>query len=254
MTILRAFLADRELDTEKRASLSDFCDMLGAAAAAVPTHHAHLRKVRRRQQRQADKTASLGKEVARAALPAAVATAIGLGTLAAGQGLRKLHNKATFNRDLNQVLEAYPSIREDYPDREIKMVYQSIRHLNPHVAKDPLAAGTTMRHVLRERHMDDRSIRFDLPLAESLQRTAPRGSTVADELAARGMMGGTQAGLSARSSELDSLAARDFQRAQKELDRELQRELLREKLRDAQAARNARTPPKPNLGHLGRKP
>jgi len=97
------------------------------------------------------------------------------------KGLKAIQEKATFKRDLNRILEVYPHLRE-YPEDQIHLAYRSMRHLNPHFAKDPLVGGTLLGQILRSRDPSDpKSLRMEAGLAADLVRFRPReGETLKD--------------------------------------------------------------------------
>jgi hypothetical protein len=110
---------------------------------------------------------------------------------AAVRGASAAWDKATYRRDLNRILEVYPHL-EDYPEKERRLAYSSLRHLNPHFAKDPLVGGTMLGQILRQRDPSDpSSIRFDGSIAADLVKSRVRDDdplrrTVSDSLS-RGM-------------------------------------------------------------------
>jgi hypothetical protein len=89
------------------------------------------------------------------------------------RGVDAAENSLTFNHDLKKVLEVHPDIKE-HSDHDIRLAYQSIRVLNPVVAKDPLMGGTLLGQVLRNRDpMNPRSApRFDVGSQKAISDVA----------------------------------------------------------------------------------
>jgi len=131
-------------------------------------------------------------------LAASAATAgVGLGIHGLASGARALEERVTKKRDLAKILETFPRLKEDYSEAEINLAYNSIRHMNPHIAKDPLAGGSLLGQVLRQRDaMDPKTMRMEADLAGNLLRLRPEerhvGEEIARDAASAGMMLGFQ--------------------------------------------------------------
>lgn len=159
-----------------------------------------------------------------------------LGTLAvqgAVAGGAALADKMTKKRDLNRILQVFPRLQEDHTPAQIQLAYNSIRHMNPHIAKDPLAGGTLLRQVLETRDPLDPSggFRHDATLALSLMRERPRANTAAQDALHRAVQTGLSTGIddALRTRQLETQRA--FQ-AQFEKDK-FQRETGEQRARDA---------------------
>lgn len=119
-----------------------------------------------------------GKEVLRTLL---FGLAGGLGAGAAGltgsaaySGAKKLYDKATFGRDMKRILDAYPHLKR-YPESELRLAYTSMRHLNPHFAKDTIVGGTILGQMLRSRDPESpSSLRMDMSMAGEMMKSRAR--------------------------------------------------------------------------------
>ena len=183
-----ALFADDSLSDEARSELLGFADRLEHGKIA-----ADFDEISRAVQAGAG---AVGREVAtglgeagrgaindvgdigHAVLTGAVngLTLLGVGALGAAgtAGAQYGYSALTRGRDLHAVTAVYPEINE-YPKKEVDLAYNSLRHLNPQFAKDPLVAGTLMKQILQSRDMaNPKSIRFEHTLADSLARSAPR--------------------------------------------------------------------------------
>ena len=109
---------------------------------------------------------------------AITAGALGVNLLgmAAGQGARAAHNRLTYRRDLNKVLDVHPDLK-DYSKKDIDLAYSSIRTMNPTFAKDPLVGGNLLGQVLRNRDIHDpsKAPRFELGVAKELLTAERKG-------------------------------------------------------------------------------
>ena len=152
---------------------------------------------------------SLGKGIEHSVGPAVTMTLAGLGVSAASAGGRALMNKATKNRDLESILEVYPHLKE-WDRKEIELAYSSMRHMNPHIAKDPLAGGTLLGQMLRSRDpLNPKVLRFDPQLAGDLMRLSPKEEHAFEETARDAVMKGIGMGFedASRSSAADKQRA-----------------------------------------------
>lgn len=124
----------------------------------------------------------------------------GLGVTSAAALGRGAMDKATKGRDLERILEVYPHLKE-YPRAEIELAYSSLRHMNPHMAKDPLAGGTLLGQMLRNRDpMNPKLLRFDT-LAGDLLRLNPKEEHAFEEVARDAVMKGMSHGIEDLSKE-----------------------------------------------------
>jgi len=139
----------------------------------------------------------------------------GLGVTSAAALGRGAMDKATKGRDLERILEVYPHLKE-YPRAEIELAYSSLRHMNPHMAKDPLAGGTLLGQMLRNRDpMNPKLLRFDT-LAGDLLRLNPKEEHAFEEVARDAVMKGMSHGIEDLSKER---AARGQQAFMQEMER-----------------------------------
>jgi hypothetical protein len=117
------------------------------------------------------------------------------GALAYGgaDAVGKAWSAATRGRDLRRITDVYPQLKKEDP-KELNLAYNSLRHLNPHFAKDPLVGGTLLGEILRSRDATNPrgpgSMRFSPDLAQNLLRSAPRGDDTVRRLAADQFAGG----------------------------------------------------------------
>ncbi len=133
----------------------------------------------------------LGKGIEHAVAP----LALSLGITGAAAGGRALYDHATKGRDLDRILKEYPHLKE-YEPHDIELAYNSMRHMNPHVAKDPLTGGTLLGQMLRSRDpMNPKALRFEPDLALNLMRLAPKEERVFEEAARDAAMRGMDSGL-----------------------------------------------------------
>lgn len=156
--------------------------------------------------------------------------AIAIPTLAAGAlmqagtaAARAGFEAATKGRDLQRILDVYPHLRENYSAADIDLAYNSMRHMNPHVAKDPLTGGTLLGQMLRSRDpLNPASLRFEPDLAMNLLRGRPQEDHSFDESLRDGVMramtqGASEAASSrAQAAQIDSQVALDKARAGRE--------------------------------------
>ena len=91
------------------------------------------------------------------------------------KGLKAVGERVTRGRDLKKALDVYPHLNEQYSPEDVKVVWNSLRHLNPWLTKDPLTAGTLLGQTLRNRDVQNPSAapRMDLGIAKELVRTEP---------------------------------------------------------------------------------
>jgi len=120
----------------------------------------------------------------------------GLGVTAIGAGGRALYEKATKKRDLDRILAVYPHLN-DFPRADIELAYNSMRTMNPTMAKDPLTGGTLLAQILRTRDPlnPKGSPRFEHDLAGNLMRLNPKAEHVFEETARDAVMQGITSAL-----------------------------------------------------------
>lgn len=152
---------------------------------------------------------AMGSEAGRTAL-LGLAGGVGAGGagligLGAGKALKKGWDKLTYGRDMNRILEVYPHLKE-YPERERHLAYDSLRHLNPHFAKDPLVGGTMLGQILRSRDpTNPKSLRFEGHLAADLVKSRVRD----DDPVSSGLQNAFQQGM--RDAMQESAKGRAYQ-------------------------------------------
>ena len=162
-------------------------------------------------------TGGMARDIAQTALAGAASGAalFGAGLMAeAGvQGVRQLLDRAAKKRDLDKILGTFPEI-EGYPEGDIQLAYNAMRHVNPHFAKDPLIGGTLLKQLLRQRDPDNpRSLRFEGGLAVDLVRSAPRPDDTISRLATESFTSGMGSALKSRDDQA-------FRREQTKADHE----------------------------------
>jgi len=110
-----------------------------------------------------------------ASIAAGSAGILGTGALV-GKGVSSLHNRLTYRRDLNRVLDVHPDIGENYSPRDVNLAFSSLRSMNPDMANDPLIGGNLLSQILRNRDITDpsKAPRFPADVALSLY-SAKRG-------------------------------------------------------------------------------
>lgn len=198
MSLRDYILEDQNLETEKKAELLDFVSelerplSLGEVVSSTKKASAM------------DTLKSYGPTAANALVQGLAFT--GAGALAAGgvQGARKLHDIATRKRDLKKIRGVYPELN-DYSDMEVELAYRSLRHINPHFAKDPMVGGTLLMRILRNRNTMDPSAapRFTGEMAMELSRARPRSNEAFERLAVDGFTRGLDNALRDRSSDME---------------------------------------------------
>jgi hypothetical protein len=143
---------------------------------------------------------------------------------AAMSGAKAVHGKLTYRRDLNRLLDVRPEIKEEHSKRDIDLAFQSMRHLNPDLAKDPLTGSTLLQQILRNRDIHDPSAppRMDLGVAKELYTAERRGRDPMQEMAARSFQAGSE--LAIRDN-LEKARMREQMatRAQQEAERDTRR-------------------------------
>lgn len=80
---------------------------------------------------------------------ALLAPVLAAGGRGVAKGVSNIHDKLTFNRDLQNIAELNPNL--DPEDKYTQMAYKSMRTLNPIYAKDPLIANTLLTNIMREK-------------------------------------------------------------------------------------------------------
>ena len=122
--------------------------------------------------------------------------AAGAGLIGHGatKGIRAAGEKLTRGRDLKKALDVYPHLNDQYSPEDVKLVWNSLRHLNPWLTKDPLTAGTLLGQTLRNRDVQNPSAapRMDLGIAKELVRTEP----ARQDPMSQAVVGGLQTGVS----------------------------------------------------------
>lgn len=162
----------------------------------------------------------------------------GLAMAGVVEGSKKLFDMATFRRDLNRILETYPEIRSTYPPAWIDLAYQSIRTMNPTVARDPMTGGTLLKQILAQRNTQNPggTPSFDWNHATSLIQHRPKGQNAAEEVlygaAREGVLHGLRSYGDAQRqvSETDRMQSMQSFQSKMEADR-ASREEAREKTR-----------------------
>ena len=112
-------------------------------------------------------------------------------------GIRAVQNKLTYRRDLNRLLDVRPEISGEHNERDINLAFQSMRHLNPELSKDPLTGSTLLTQILRNRDIQDPSAppRMDLGVARELFTAERRGKDEIVETATRAFDTGVRMGI-----------------------------------------------------------
>ena len=161
--------------------------MAGGALAGGRVGHAF-------EQPTEPKQASLSmKEIAAGAAISGL-TSAGVALAAAGgeKVLSTIVDKATFNRDLKRLREVNPEINK-HSEKDIRLVYQSLRMLSPQQAKDPLMGATLLHQTLLNRDQMDAPPRVDTMLAKTLAETSgklqEKGKELRQNLFQAGMRG-----------------------------------------------------------------
>lgn len=158
----------------------------------------------------------------------------GLGVHGVAQGGKMLHERITKGRDLDRILAVYPHLK-DYPRKEIELAYNSMRHMNPHVAKDPLTGGTLLGQMLRSRDASNpKSLRFEPDLALNLMKLRPEDRNTAEEIVREGVQSGMASAVQELSRGKERAAQNQFMMG--EADRKHQRDIGMEQMKTQQRA------------------
>ncbi len=156
---------------------------------------------------------------------AATGTA-GLGIHGLVSGARAVNEKFSHKRDLEKILETFPRLR-DYPQNEIDLAYNSIRHMNPHIAKDPLAGGSLLAQVLRQRDsLDPKTLRMDQDLAGNLLRLRPEERHVGEEILREGVQAGMTMGFQEAAKVREQARTEAFQTQKARADEAFKRQMF----------------------------
>ena len=87
------------------------------------------------------------------------------------KGINAAVDALTYAGDFKSMMAANPDLAE-YPEPEIRMVFASLRHLNPEFSKDPLVSGTFVRGRMENRqqssHGGFETARVELGTAKDL--------------------------------------------------------------------------------------
>jgi hypothetical protein len=177
--------ASKEISAEEMEELNKFAAILNKEAGAPPVEPL---------------LEGVGKHIIRSLAGGSAMAGGAMGVGAAGTGLalgmKTLLNRMTFNSDLGKIIEVYPEIAEHYSDQDIRLAYQSMRTLNPTLARDPLVGGTLLQQILRNRDLQRPSAapRFDVGVAADLFTAKPRVEDMLQQtltqFAQKGMEGG----------------------------------------------------------------
>ena len=140
--------------------------------------------------------------------------AAGLGVRAVSSGARALNERFSKKKDLEKILETFPRLKE-YSPAEIELAYNSIRHMNPHIAADPLAGGSLLGQVLRQRDsLDPKTMRMDVDLAGNLLRLRPEDQHIGEEIVRDAVSTGMAMGFQEAAKTRDRTQAEQFQRGE----------------------------------------
>jgi hypothetical protein len=146
--------------------------------------------------------------------------AAGLGTRALFSGARALGERFSKKKDLEKILETFPRLKE-YPRAEVELAYNSIRHMNPHIAADPLAGGSLLGQVLRQRDsLDPKTMRMEVDLAGNLLRLRPEDQHIGEEIVRDAVSTGMAMGFQEAAKTRDRQMAEAFQRAENKQNRD----------------------------------
>lgn len=173
-------------------------------------------------------------------LAASAATAgVGLGIHGIASGARALNERFSKKKDLDTILNTFPRLKEDYPDAEIQLAYNSIRHMNPHIAKDPLAGGSLLGQVLRQRDaMDPKTMRMEADLAGNLLRLRPEEHHIGEEIVRDAASAGMMLGFQEASKMRDRREQQGWQEGQTREERAHRERLSNEQSAAATAMKN----------------
>ena len=90
---------------------------------------------------------SMGETAAQALQSGLVAGAAGATAAGLGFGTKKLIGAVRRARGFKKMLAAHPSLGDE-DHQQVRRAYNMVHHLSPHVAQDPLAAGSLVRSVV----------------------------------------------------------------------------------------------------------
>ena len=117
------------------------------------------------------KGANWKTHMAQGAAVAGGAAATGLAMAGIATGINKAVDMLSYAGDFKSMMAANPDLAE-YPEQEIRMVFSSLRHLNPAFSKDPLVSGTFVRGRMENRqqssHGGFETARVELGTAKDL--------------------------------------------------------------------------------------
>lgn len=190
MSLYDAFYEDSQLGREELSSLAQFSagleapDSFEKSAASPGSRAAALAR-------------EYGPVLAQGLIQGGTLAATGMAAAGAVQGGKKLYSKATQRRDLKRLLSVHPEIAERYDDKEIALAFNSVRHFNEHLTKEPLAAGALVKQILRDRdpHNPSAAPRLDLNTVSALYRDRPRDDRNLERMAAEGVSRGLEGSL-----------------------------------------------------------
>jgi len=166
---------------------------------------------------------------------AGASAAVGLAGIAAAKGVNKLTDVMTFESDLQQILRVRPELSQ-YPKEEIRLVYRSLRMLNPEFSKDPLVASTFLMRQLRERSSENPggAPMLELGVAKDLSQASQflgqRRNAVRDAMVQAGQAGASMGAdrymheLREQSGDRRDLETQAFQTNRDQAGREFTRE------------------------------
>jgi hypothetical protein len=157
--------------------------------------------------------------------------AAGMGVHALSSGARALTERYSKKKDLEKILQTFPRLRE-YPQAEIDLAYNSIRHMNPHIASDPLAGGSLLGQVLRQRDsLDPKTLRMEVDLAGNLLRLRPEEQHIGEEIMRDATSAGMAMGFQEAAKARDRAQAEAFQFGENQKNRDAQSALQTQQLR-----------------------
>jgi len=157
----------------------------------------------------------------------------GLGVHGVASGARAINERLSKKKDLERILEVFPRLKE-YPPNEIELAYNSIRHMNPHIAKDPLAGGSLLGQVLRQRdNLDPKTMRMETDLAGNLLRLRPEERHTGEEI----MRDAMSVGMGIGFNEASKLRSAQHQQSWQAAQNDAQIAQRRDELAEAKAER-----------------
>jgi hypothetical protein len=157
--------------------------------------------------------------------------AVGMGIHGLSAGARALGERYSKKKDLEKILQTFPRLKE-YPPEEIELAYNSIRHMNPHIASDPLAGGSLLGQVLRQRDMlDPKTLRMEVDLAGNLLRLRPEDKRIGEEIMRDAASAGMAMGFQEAAKTRDRAMAERFQLGENDKNRSASREQQTQQLR-----------------------